>query len=47
MSQRVTIIIEDDLDKKLRAFQANQIKKTTGSVSYSKVINDLLRKQVK
>ncbi len=47
MPKRVTIMINDDLDKKLRLFQANAIKKTTSSVSYSSVINQLVRKQVK
>ncbi len=47
MSIRVTIMIEDSLDKKVRFIQAKQIKKTAGSVSYSKIINELLKKQVK
>jgi len=46
MSNRVTIMIEDDLDKKIRV-QAKQIQKTSGSVSYSRIINEILRKQVK
>lgn len=40
-------MIDDDLDKKLRLLQAKQISKTNESISYSKVINDELRKQLK
>lgn len=47
MAKRVTIMVDDDLDKKLRLYQAKQISKTNTAVSYSKVINDLLRKEIK
>ena len=47
MAKRVTIMIDNDLDKKLRLFQAKQIQKSNAAVSYSKVINDLLRKEMK
>ena len=47
MTKRVTIMVDDDLDKKLRLYQAKQISKTNTAVSYSKVINDLLRKEIK
>jgi len=47
MAKRVTIMIDENLDKKIRFIQAKQIKKTTGSVSYSRVLNELLKKQVK
>ena len=40
-------MIDDDLDKKLRLIQAKSIQVTNGSVSYSKVINDMLRKKFK
>jgi hypothetical protein len=44
MSKRVTIMIDEDLDKKLRVKQAKLIAKTQSSYSYSKVINEILRK---
>ena len=44
MTKRVTIMIDDDNDKKLRSLQAKQITQSTQSVSYSKVINQQLRK---
>ena len=47
MAKRVTIMIDDDLDKKLRLLQAKLISKTNESVSYSRVINNELRKQLK
>jgi hypothetical protein len=47
MSKRITIMIDEDNDKKLRLIQAKQIQTTTSSVSYSKVVNETLRKQLK
>lgn len=51
MTKRVTIVIEDELDRKLRRLQAKQIMTNAengdGSYSYSKAINDALRKTLK
>jgi hypothetical protein len=44
MSKRVTIMIDDDLDKKLRQRQAKMIQQNQTSYSYSKTLNELLRK---
>ena len=46
MSKRITIMIDDDLDKKLRLIQAKQISKNSESVSFSRVINRELRRQL-
>jgi len=50
MLRRITIMLDDDLLKKLRAKQATkqakEISKSHQSVSLSKVINDLLRKEL-
>jgi hypothetical protein len=43
MSKRITIMIDDDIDKKLRQRQARIIQQTSESYSYSKTINDVLR----
>jgi len=43
MTKRITVMIEDDVDKKLRAKQAKYIQKNNASYSYSKVINDTLK----
>ena len=47
MSKRVTIMIDDDLDKKLRMRQAKFIQQEQSSYSYSKVLNETLRKVLK
>ena len=40
-------MIDDDLDKKLRLLQAKEISKRNTSVSYSNIINDVIRKKLK
>ena len=47
MGKRVTIMIDDDLDKKLRLIQANTIQKTHANFSYSRLINETIRKKIK
>ena len=42
MSQRVTIVINDELMIKLRNLQAKKIKESHQFVSFSKLLNDLL-----
>ncbi len=44
MAKRVTIIIDDELDKKLRLLQAKKIEKENSSVSYSAILNEYVRK---
>ena len=43
MAERKTIMIDDDDAKKVRNLQAKKIKETAGTVSFSSVINDMLR----
>ena len=40
MVRRVSILLDDELDKKLRLKQAKLIQKSKNSVSFSKVLND-------
>ncbi len=47
MGKRVTIVIDDHLDKKLRILQAKRIQQEHASCSYSRVVNDTLRKVLK
>jgi len=47
MGQRITIVLDDDLVKKLREKQAKLIKESTQSVSFSRVVNETLRKGIK
>jgi len=47
MAKRVTIMIDEELLKKLHDIQAKKIKETTESVSFSGVLNETLRKSLK
>lgn len=47
MSKRITIVLNEDLLKKLRHKQAKEIQKTSQSISFSKIINLELRKSLK
>jgi len=47
MSKRVTIMIDEDLDKKIRMRQAKLIQQEQSSYSYSRVLNEILRKVLK
>ena len=47
MSKRITIMIDEDLDKKLRLRQAKIIQKEQSSCSYSRVLNETLRTVLK
>jgi len=44
MSEKITIVLDDDLVKKLRDKQAKEIQKKLETVSFSKIVNDILRK---
>ena len=46
MAKRVTIMIDEELDKKIRGHQAKKIQKENISYNYSKAINDILRKAI-
>lgn len=47
MIRRHTIVIDEEVEKKLRHLQADLIRKTGKSVSFSAVINDTLKKSLK
>ena len=47
MGKRITIMIDEDLHKKLRLRQAKLIQQEQSSYSYSKVLNETLRKVLK
>ncbi|GBL42197.1 hypothetical protein EMGBD3_15650 [Nitrosarchaeum sp.] len=47
MNQRITIMLDEEVIKKLRSLQAKQIKESSESVSFSKVINDCIVKSFK
>ena len=47
MNKRVTIVIDEDLDKKIRLRQAKWIQQNQKSHSYSKTLNEIIRKTLK
>ena len=47
MLNRITIMIDEELQKKLREKQAKIIKQENKSVSFSRVINDTLEECLK
>ena len=47
MARRRTVILDDDLLKKLHEIQAKQIKQSIKSVSFSRVLNEVLHKGLK
>ncbi|MHA7646664.1 hypothetical protein [Nitrosopumilus sp. S4] len=47
MGSRITIMLDDDVMKKLRTIQAKQIRDSAQSVSFSKIINQQLQKTLK
>ncbi len=47
MSERITIMLDEDLAKKLRIIQSKKIAKSSDSISFSRVINEELRKSLK
>ena len=47
MAKRITIMLDDDLLKKLHEIQSKQIKKSKKSVSFSRILNEVARKGLK
>jgi len=46
MGNRICVNIDNDLYKKLRVCQAQFIKKNNKSISFSKVLNNILRDKI-
>ena len=46
MAKRITIMLDDDLEKKIRLAQSKKILAENKSVSFSYMINSLLEKQL-
>lgn len=44
---KITVVIQDDVLKKLRKIQSELIRETLSSVSMSMVVNNILRKSIK
>ena len=47
MARRVTIVMDEDIIKKLHERQAKQIKESAKSISFSRVVNETIRKHIK
>ena len=47
MAKRITIMLDDDLAKKLHEIQAKLIKEFSKYVIFSSVLNDVLHKNLK
>jgi len=46
MALRISIMLDEDVGKKLRLKQAKLIKKTKGAISFSQVLNQTLKKSL-
>ena len=47
MAKRVTVVFDDEVVKKLRIIQSKKINKSSKAVSFSRIINDELKKVLK
>jgi len=47
MSQRITVVLDDDIVRSLRQKQAKLIRDSPKSVSFSRVLNETLRHSLK
>ncbi len=47
MAKRITITLDDGLNKKLHELQAKQIKDSKKAISFSRVLNETLRQNLK
>ena len=47
MKERITIMMSSDIARKIRNIQAKKIKESQSSVSFSRVVNEVLEKGLK
>jgi len=47
MAERITIMLNSDIAKKLRKLQAKKLLETSSTVSFSRIINEVLEKGLK
>lgn len=47
MAERITFMLNSDIVKKLRKLQAKKLAETASSVSFSRIINEVLEKGLK
>lgn len=46
MARRVTVLLDDDINKKVRLLQSKMIRKENKSTSFSSVVNFLITKNI-
>jgi len=47
MTERITIMLNSEIVKKLRKLQAKKITEASSSVSFSRIVNEVLEKGLK
>jgi len=47
MAERLTIMLNSDIARKLRVLQVKKIKASSSTVSFSRIINEVLEKGLK
>lgn len=47
MRKKITVLLDDDLNKKIRLMQGKKILKTNANVSFSDMMNEILRSDLK
>lgn len=47
MTERLTIMLNSEIAKKLRLLQAKKIKDSSSTVSFSRIVNEVLEKGLK
>ena len=47
MAERITIMLNSEIAKKLRLLQAKKIKDSSSTVSFSRIVNEVLEKGLK
>lgn len=47
MAERLTIMLNSDIARKLRLLQAKRIKESASTVSFSRIVNEVLEKGLK
>ena len=47
MAERITIMLNSEIAKKLRKLQAKKLLETSSTVSFSRIINEVLEKGLK
>ncbi len=47
MAKRITVTLDDELNKKIHELQAKQIKDSKKAKSFSRVLNETLRQNLK